>query len=253
MLPNSDPAQYGNQKGISAQHYLVRMIHQILTATDNNSKKEAMAVIVQMIDWDSAFDRQCHRQGILSFIQNGVRKTLIPILISYFQERQMAVKWNGHMSKPYPLPGGGAQGGELGQLEYLSQSNDNVNFLSMEEKFKFIDDLSVLEILNLVNCGLTAYNFRKHVASDISSHGQYLPSENIKSETYLEEINKWTEDKQMLLNKMKTKYMVINFTNKYKFNTRISLEGVLLEELQECRLLGVEIIISSHGTKTQKA
>ena len=38
-----------------------------------------------------------------------------------------------------------------------------------------------------------------------------------------------------------TKYMVINFTNKYHFNTRISLEGVLLEELQECRLLGVEI------------
>ena len=88
---------------------------------------------------------------------------------------------------------------------------------------------------------LTAYNFRQHVASDIGSHGQYLPSENIKSGTYLEEINKWTEGKQMLLNKMKTKYMVINFTNKYKFNTRISLEGVLLEELQECRLLGVEI------------
>ena len=45
----------------------------------------------------------------------------------------------------------------------------------------------------------------------------------------------------MLLNKMKTKYMVVNFTNKYNFHTRISLEGELLEELQECRLLGVEI------------
>ena len=76
MMPNQDQAQYGNQKGLSTQHYLVRMIHNILTATDRNTKDEAKAVIVQMIDWQSAFDRQCHRLGILSFLKNGVRKTL---------------------------------------------------------------------------------------------------------------------------------------------------------------------------------
>ena len=171
MLPNQDSAQYGNQKGLSTQHYLVRMIHNILTATDKNSKEEAMAVIVQMIDWKAAFDRQCHRRGILSFIKNGVRKTLIPILISYYQNRRMAVKWNGKMSKEYPLPGGGAQGEQLGQLEYLSQSDNNVQFLTREEKFQFIDDLSILEVLNLVCSGLTAYNFKKHVVSDIGQHG----------------------------------------------------------------------------------
>jgi hypothetical protein len=52
------------------------------------------------------------------------------------------------MSTPHPLPGGGAQGGELGQLEYLSQSNDNVNFLNDDSKFKYIDDLSILEVIN---------------------------------------------------------------------------------------------------------
>ena len=81
MQPTRDAAQYGNQKGLSTQHYLVRMIHQILTATDKNSKNEAKAVITQMIDWEAAFDRQCHKLGILSFINNGVRKPLIPILI----------------------------------------------------------------------------------------------------------------------------------------------------------------------------
>jgi hypothetical protein len=63
MLPNYDPAQYGNQKGLSTQHYLVRMVHQILTATDRNSKHEAKAVIIQMIDWQSAFARQCQFRG----------------------------------------------------------------------------------------------------------------------------------------------------------------------------------------------
>ena len=111
---------------------MVRMIHTILTALDGGSKEEAKAVLVQMIDWKSAFDKQCHRLGILSFIRNGVRKSLIPILISYYQNREMAVKWNGKMSKVYPLPGGGAQGGQLGQLEYLSQSDNNVDFLDQK-------------------------------------------------------------------------------------------------------------------------
>ena len=156
-----------------------------------------MAVIVQMVDWDSAFDRQCHRRGILSFLNNGVRKTLIPILISYFQDRQMSVKWNGVLSRPQPLPGGGAQGGQLGQLEYLSQSNKNVKFLSDEEKYKFIDDLSVLEMINLVLSGVSSYNFKHHVASNIGIHGQYLPTSNIHSQTYLDKINQWTEDNQI--------------------------------------------------------
>ena len=68
------------------------MINIILTAVDSKSKNEAKAVIVQMIDWKGAFDRQCHKLGIESFLKNGVRKSLIPILISYFQNRQMSVK-----------------------------------------------------------------------------------------------------------------------------------------------------------------
>ena len=153
----------------------------------------------------------------------------------------MAVKWNGCISKTFPLPGGGAQGGQLGQLEYLSQSNDNVDYLSSEEKFKFIDDLSVLEMVNLVASGLSSHNLKQHVASDIGTHGQYLPSQNILSQTYMDKINEWTGDKQMALNTSKTKYMVINFTKKFQFNTRISLENTLLEEVEECKLLGVTL------------
>ena len=241
MQPTRDAAQYGNQKGLSTQHYLVRMIHQILTATDKNSKNEAKALIAQMIDWEAAFDRQCHKLGILSFINNGVRKPLIPILISYFQNRQMSVKWNGYQTKPYPLPGGGAQGGQLGQIEYLSQSNENVSFLTIEEKFKFIDDLSTLEMINLVFSGISSYNFKEHVASDIGVHGKYLPNQNFQSQKYLEKISSWTNQNQMALNKAKTKYMVINYTKNFQFNTRIYLENTLLEEVQECQLLGLTL------------
>ena len=36
MKESLDPAQYGNQKGISIQHYLINMIHRILSILDNN-------------------------------------------------------------------------------------------------------------------------------------------------------------------------------------------------------------------------
>ena len=64
------------------------MLHNILKAVDVNSQSEAYAVIVGMIDWLQAFDRQCHKLGIQSFIDIGVRKSLIPILINYFQSNE---------------------------------------------------------------------------------------------------------------------------------------------------------------------
>ena len=217
------------------------MIHIILTAVDDNTEKEAKAVIVQLIDWKGAFDRQCHQLGVRAFLDNGARKTLIPILISYFQNRQMAVKWNGKFSAPYPLPGGGAQGGELGQLEYMAQSNNNTDFLDEKSKYKFIDDLSILEVINLVMCGLVNYNFKAHVASDVASHGKFLPTQNVNSQNYLEKISQWTKQNKMSLNTQKSKFMVFNYTKKYQFSTRLVLDETPLEEITECKLLGVII------------
>ena len=87
-----DKAQYGNQKQISIQHYLVNMLHKILTSVDDNSTSKSVAVILQMVDWSQAFDRQCHSLGIKSFIDNGVRPSLIPILMNFFQDREMVGK-----------------------------------------------------------------------------------------------------------------------------------------------------------------
>ena len=88
-------------------------------------------------------------------------------------------------------------------------------------------------------CEISNYNFKQHVASDIGVHGQYLPNNNLKSQTYLNKIQEWTEEAQMALNISKTKYMVVNFTNNFQFNTRIELENSLLEEVSDCRLLGL--------------
>ena len=161
MAAKMDPSQYGNKKGVSIQHYLVKMIHRILTALDNNSKGETFAVVASLIDWNNAFPRQCPKLGIESFIKNGVRPSLIPVLINYFQDREMSVKWHGCRSVPRHIKGGGPQGATLGILEYLSQSNDSADCVNVGDRFKFIDDLSVLEIVNLLTVGLSSFNIKQ--------------------------------------------------------------------------------------------
>ena len=128
MNETRDKSQYGNQKKMGVNHYLIEMIHEILVSVDSNSISEKFAVLCSFIDWKQAFDRQCPTLGVQSFVNNGVRNSLIPLLTSYFQDRKMVVKWHGVESKMKKINGGGPQGGLWGILEYLSQSNNNTNF-----------------------------------------------------------------------------------------------------------------------------
>ena len=160
MKEKIDISQYGYQKETSIQHYLIKLIHKILTAVDNNAKRDIFAVVASMIDWNSAFVRQCPKLGIMSFQKNNVRNSLIPILVSYFQDRHLSVKWRGVISSPISINGDGPQGATLGILEYLSQSNDSANCVGSDERFKFVDDLTVLEIVNLLTVGLSSMNIK---------------------------------------------------------------------------------------------
>ena len=137
------------------------------------------------------------------------------------------------------LNGGGPQGALWGILEYLSISNNNTDFISSREKFKFIDDLSILEKVHLLYIGLSSYNFKENVASDIIKNGYFLPPGNLKTQTNLNKIADWTSENKMLLNVSKTKTMNFNFTNKYQFSSRLSMNGKVLETISETKLLGV--------------
>ena len=241
MKPKFDSAQYGNQKGISIQHYLIDMIHRILTVVDDNSSKQKFAVIANYIDWDNAFPRQCPKLGIESFIHNGVRPSLIPVLVNYFQDREMSVKWHGCRSVPRKIKGGGPQGATIGLLEYLSQSNNSADMINESERFKFLDDLSILEIVNLLMVGLSSFNIRQQIPSDISTHNQFIPPENLQSQVWLNEISDWTSRQKMKINAKKTKTMFFNFTKNHQFDTRLHIENQNIEVINSTKLLGTVI------------
>ena len=126
-------------------------------------------------------------------------------------------------------------------LEFLSQSNDNSNCVSESEKFKFLDDLSILEIINLLTIGLTSFNLKGQVVSDIPQHNQFIPPENLQSQNWLNQINDWTQNKKMKVNVNKTKTMIFNYTDKYQFTTRLAMENRPIEVIKSTKLLGTII------------
>jgi hypothetical protein len=142
----------------------------------------------------------------------------------------MRVKWHGKLSAPRKLPGGGAMGASLVNWEYLSQTNNNADCIP--------DDLSTLEIINLLTIGLSSFHMKNQVPNDIPVHGQFIENTKLKSQEYLNQINKWTEDYKMVINQKKTKAMVFNYTDNYKFTTRLQLKGDNIEIVNKIKILG---------------
>ena len=241
MKSNLDPTQFGNQKHLSIQHYLIRLMDRIVTNVDKNSKGEVNAVLALFVDWKSAYSRQCHKLGIQSFIRNGVRPSLIPLLTNYFQNRQMRVKHHNKISSKRHQPGSGAQGASLGNHEFTSQTNNNADIVPKEDRFKYVDDLTTLEIIDLLSTGMSSYNYKNHVPSDVPTDGHFIESTHLKSQEYLEKINLWTENQKMLISSKKTKAMIINFTENHQFTTRMQLHGKNVEIVDEMKILGTII------------
>ena len=104
-----------------------------------------------------------------------------------------------------------------------------------------MDDLTILEIINLLNIGLSSLNIRNQVPNDLPSHGQHVDNNNLLSQKYLDEINVWTENQQMEISAKKTKAMIMNFTEKYQFHTRMKLKGQNVELVEKMKILGTVI------------
>ena len=153
----------------------------------------------------------------------------------------MKVKWQGQMSSERELNGGGPQGSTFGLWEFLSQSNDNADSIEEEDRFKFVDDLSFLEIIYLLSVGLSSYNLHTHIPSNIPSHNQVIPGEHLKSQEQLNRMNEWTKEKKMILNEKKPKNMIFNFSKNYQFSTVLKVNDSELDMVSETKLLGTVI------------
>ena len=232
---NIDIGQFGGQAGSGTEHMMVCLVDRILSLLD--SKTDSAAVIAAMIDWSNAFDRQDPTLAIKKFIKLGVRASLIPLLTSYLQDRKMRVKYNGDLSEEHCLIGGGPQGTLLGLIEYLVQSNDAADCVSEEDRYKYIDDLTILEILSLSGA-LIEFDCHQTVPSDIGTDQLYLPPDSCATQGNLDKIAAWTDDNLMKINVDKTNYMIFTRTHT-NFATRLNIDNTKLEQVRETKIVGV--------------
>ena len=101
------------------------------------------------------------------------------------------------------------------------------------ERFKFVDDLTFLEIIYPLNVGLATYNVKQHIPSEFPTHNQIIISDNLKSHKHLNVINDWTKKKKMKIHVKKTKKMIFSFTKKFQFTTKLAVRNQPIEIVKE--------------------
>ena len=85
----------------------------------------------------------------------------------------------------------------------MSQTNGISNCVPPDDRFRFIDDLTTLEIIKILSIGLATYNLKQHIPSNIPTHGQIIDRQHLKSQKYLDEINSWSKEHKIHIAELK--------------------------------------------------
>ena len=126
-------------------------------------------------------------------------------------------------SSSHNLIGGLPQGSLIGQLLYIIGSDDVAADIEEEDKFKYIDDLAVLDAID-VKGKLKDYDVWHYVPSDIATEEKFLAASAGKSQDINNSIAAWTLSNKMKINEDKSKYMVKS-KGKEKFATRLTINN----------------------------
>ena len=141
------------------------------------------------------------------------------------------------------------------QLVYVKDGLKNLqvefDIVPPMDRFKFIDDLSILQLICFSGL-LLEYDFKQHVASDVGIDQLYLPTSSFHTQTSLDYIAKWTTDNLMKLNVSKSNYMIFS-RSKSNFGTRLSLNNQTLDRVGATKLLGLWITEDLSWTKNCQA
>ena len=130
---------------------------------------------------------------------------IVKLLSSYMTSRQMSIKFNGEESTLITLCGGFPAGSVIGQDCYLVASNNAAGEVNIEDRFCYIDDLEILELVMLSGI-LQEYDGHSYVPSDLPLDYKYLPGMSTVTQTNLDCISRWTSSNNMKLNPQKCSY-----------------------------------------------
>ena len=239
--------QFAGKSGVGTEHLIVCLVDRIKSLLDQPGMN---AVIVANCDWKNAFDRTDPTRSISKLIRMGVRSSLISIMIEFIEDRSMSVRYNQSESDLFTLIGGSPQGSWSGQNMYQVASDDNAHCVDQDNRYKYCDDLQILELVWLADC-LQEYNFLQHVASDIGTDHLFLSPQDYNTQQSLNTISTWTKDNLMKHNEEKSDYIIFTHARQ-KFSTRLTLNNKLLERKKFTKIVGVYLQDSGKWSKNTR-
>ena len=133
----NDPTQFGNSKGCSTTHYLVKFTNEAFQSTDVGDATTAIT-----IDYSKAFDLVDHSTLINKLVELGVRGKLIKLIISFLSDRSHYTKINGIKSDQVYITCGVPQGTISGPRLFTILIKGIK--CSMVSNYKFVDDKTLV-------------------------------------------------------------------------------------------------------------
>ena len=203
-----DNEQYGNTKGSSTTHYLVKLIDEAQKNTDIGKATTAIT-----IDYSKAFDYVDHTILIQKIIDLGVRGSVIKLIISFLCDRKHCTKFNGVRSEFLTISCGVPQGTVGGPRLFVILINGVKS--SLVNSYKFVDDKTL------------AYSYSGDAANVLQ---EALNTEEIET----------VKDK-MIINEKKCHIITFNFSANNTPPQNLSLNQNLINSVDNLKLLGVMI------------
>ena len=124
----------------------------------------------------------------------------------------------------------------IGQDCYLCASQDAADHVCQNYRFRYIDDLEILELIILTGI-LIDYDVYSHVPSDVSVDHKFLPPNSFKIQGNLDQLAHWTNTNKMKQNPEKCNYSIFSRAQE-NFVTRLTVNGDKIDQKKAVKILG---------------
>ena len=221
LVANSldNPTQYGYKRNHSCETLLLKLVDDILVATDKK-----LGVVVMIIDLSAAFDTVDH-QLLLNILQNKYRisGSALRWLKSFITGRSQRVRVGDGLSDVLVVLFGVAQGSVLGPLLF------NLYCSSIDAVFK--------------SCGFDSMGYADdNIGLRIFPACTSLTNVDFAVPNCLRAIRRWADSHFLKLNSGKTKLMVFgnsSFMSSFNHHTLTTDTGSIIPISRTIKLLGV--------------
>ena len=201
-----DNTQYGNCRGSSTTHYLLKLTDQAFRSTDKGNATTAIT-----IDYSKAFDYVDHNVLIEKLVQLGVRSSIIKLIGSFLTGRSHNTHIFGKKSEFVSITCGVPQGTVAGpKLFVILINGDKCSFVT---NLKFVDDKTLV-------------------------HSYSGDPTKVLQEALDIELEGTLKD-NMIINESKCHAFTINFSKNNTGPQNLKLNDKLIESVDTIKLLGV--------------